>query len=636
MAKLINFYYLISIVIILTNTIYAKTIEIKEYDEVEFIYKDKKWGKPKNETNTLTKGDDGYYMVFVNTTDQMSSHQKRDEKDNVLNFVINKIQELILDNKDTYEDISKLEAIENDTEEDLEKRETKYLVDYGDSNLVYPISSVNGRTVLYAYLSEELAGIIEKIPEVTSCMPNYPFEYDTYYKLNEIKQEAQWDDVDIRYNTDLHLSLLSQGKFEEDLIHQYDTNYYFPKSGGKDINMIFLDSGFNFRSGDFANTHQRTVKCAFNVTNGKIAPVYDEKYCHASIPNDHGSRVSDCAAGYEHGIANKANIIGVVLNELNSANIIAAYQYVLDNLLVPHKTVINCSFGEPFPKDMYNEAMIHSEDLINKINDNGGVMVVSSGNNGYNVNDDVNNNIYYPCAFKNTLCVGGIDNYDLESVNFDLANYRRTNVISSSSIYKRFQYSNYGKEVSVYAPFFVRVAFLDSENNYIDGIDGGTSYSSPIVAGIAATIMSENPDIKFNTSIMTKYITRLSEKNIIKNIDKGFPNAFINNGKHVVYSDDNLYNGCGIRAGNQKCPHNKCCSADNKCTNDQNLCRSDKGCQVISSLDTCKNIPSPVEGRCGNGFGSCPFGYCCSSEGVCGKSTSFCGAGCQINYGSCY
>lgn len=570
MAKFMNFYLLLSIITLFTSAVYAKSIKVKEYDEVEFIYKDKKWGEKKEK---LTAANDGYYMVFVNTTVAKKEHQKRHSENSevdIISFVIDEIRDIILENKYTFDNITEFEELEN-SEYSLEKRDNKFLVDYS-SNLVYPISSTTEQTVLYAYLSEKIIEKVEEIPMVSSCEENYIFHYDTYFKSKDIKKESKWNDFDVRYNTDLHLSLLSQGKYNESLVHYYDTNYYFPKSAGEGINMIFMDSGFNFNTGEFGNTHERSVQCSFNVTNARIAPVSDQKYCHAYAPNDHGSRVSDCGAGFQHGAANKANVFGVLFNELNSANIIAAFQYVKDNLVVPHKTVINCSFGELFPKDQVTEAMSHVEALINEINEMGGVVIVSAGNDGINVNDDVANHVYYPCAFENTICVGGIDNYDLESVNFNYTNYQRTNVLSSSNAYKKFLYSNYGKEVDIYAPFFVRVAFLDSFYNYMDGIDGGTSYSSPLVAGVAATIMSDNPTIEFNTRKMREYLIKLGEKGIVSKLDPVFPNVFVNNGKHIVYSDDNLYNGCGVYAGNSKCPKNQCCTADSQCTEDTTIC----------------------------------------------------------------
>jgi len=41
--------------------------------------------------------------------------------------------------------------------------------------------------------------------------------------------------------------------------------------------------------------------------------------------------------------------------------------------------------------------------------------------------------------------------------------------------------------------------------------------------------------------------------------------------------------------------------------------------------------------KCGKSFGKCPFGQCCSKDGICGISESYCllSEGCQLNYGSC-
>jgi len=84
------------------------------------------------------------------------------------------------------------------------------------------------------------------------------------------------------------------------------------------------------------------------------------------------------------------------------------------------------------------------------------------------------------------------------------------------------------------------MSFLTSES--IDGkweenelyMDRGTSYSSPIVAGVVATILSDHPKISFNTHSMITYLTEHGQKGIIDDIPEG-PNVFINNGKQSVY-----------------------------------------------------------------------------------------------------
>jgi len=43
------------------------------------------------------------------------------------------------------------------------------------------------------------------------------------------------------------------------------------------------------------------------------------------------------------------------------------------------------------------------------------------------------------------------------------------------------------------------------------------------------------------------------------------------------------------------------------------------------------------EGRCGISYGNkkCPDGQCCSKYGWCGQGDTYCGVGCQIDFGLC-
>eukprot|EP00833_Pecoramyces_ruminatium_P010006 jgi/Orpsp1_1/1184038/evm.model.c7180000087755.1 len=128
-------------------------------------------------------------------------------------------------------------------------------------------------------------------------------------KLNDILNETQWSGVDVREDADIHLSLLSQGKFYGNSTTTYDKNYYYPSSAGKDIDIFILDTGFNFRHPEFANKDERTVKCAFTSHNAIIFPSKVDDYCEFTNGKEyHGLMVSDVAGGLVHGVANKANI----------------------------------------------------------------------------------------------------------------------------------------------------------------------------------------------------------------------------------------------------------------------------------------------------------------------------------------
>ncbi|KAF2734255.1 hypothetical protein EJ04DRAFT_248296 [Polyplosphaeria fusca] len=113
-----------------------------------------------------------------------------------------------------------------------------------------------------------------------------------------------------------------------------------------------------------------------------------------------------------------------------------------------------------------------------------------------------------------------------------------------------------------------------------------------------------------------------------------------------------LDGACGTKS-NQTClgsTFGQCCSSYGYCGTTDLYCQTTEGCQ--SSYGNC-TTPSPVssgalptstlktslDGSCGgaNGF-VCPgskFGDCCSPYGWCGSTTTHCGAGCQLPFGTC-
>jgi hypothetical protein len=467
---------------------------------------------------------------------------------------------------------------------------------------------------------------------------------NTIYKIKQIKRETGWNEVKIRKNADLHLSLLSQGIYNSELANKYDTNYYYPESAGEGIDIVIIDTGFNFEHSEFSNKDERTVQCAIKIVDGEYVKPISESKCSTSNPTlvdnnyYHGEYVSDAAAGLLHGVAKKANVYGVAFNAVNYRNAIAGLKYVRDKLIRPHKTVINLSFGNYYhieedmqiKIDVINEMISVVKEIIKK----GAIIVAAGGNESINSYDVESNKQSLPCSIEGVICVGSIDTVganrymewvvqksDMETKMMNTTNYRKV------------WWSNYGEVVDIYGPGYIHVEFKDKDGQDIDKVVYGTSFTAPVITGVIATIMSENTDIEFTSKSMMNHLKKISQKNVIKDIPKDFPNYFINNGKHVVYSSNNIYHGCGIQAGKKGCSHDKCCSANGKCTRDRNLCKTSHGCQT--SLRECEIVKSPVPDKCGNGYGSCPTGYCCSSDGRCGKSSDYCGTGCQSNYGRC-
>ncbi|OUM66698.1 carbohydrate-binding module family 18 protein [Piromyces sp. E2] len=605
MAKFINFYFIMSMVTLLFTSSNAKKFE-----------------KAKAEIS-----DDKYYMVVINNDSTDKTHGKRQETQEFVNSMVDEIHNLIVGNKDSYSDIEKFEEIEeNDSMLKKRSEEIKYLKDYGDSSYVYPIASNDEKTILYAYLSSDLKETIKDMPNVAAV--NLPTQYEpdsvTDYE-NEIKEETKWSDIKINEKSPLHLSLISQGKFNKELIDEYDNTYYYPSSAGKDIDIFVFDAGFNFKHKEFKNKDERTTKCVVQVLeNGKIIEPLNEEFCYSTkIHGIHGVEVATVAGGLNSGVANKANIYGVLIEDYTNANAIAGLEYVKNNLFRPGKAVFNFSFGgfTSYKNFTENEEYIYFQQLINEMSEEGAVFFSSAGNMGVNTYNETTTDIKDPCSFKNEICVGGIDSYDLD-------------VLTKTDKYIKTRLSNFGKEVDLYAPYHARVEFQDQYGyDWTENIRG-TSFSTPIAAGIAATIMSENPDVKFNSKSMLLYLQKISEKNVISGILEDYPNYFVNNGKRTVYSKNNTYHGCGIHAGNSKCGSNECCSVDGHCAaSTDDVCKTSNGCQT--SFGTCEVVRTQHKSKCGLGYGSCKEGYCCSAQGYCGQTNGHCGVGCQKDYGLC-
>jgi photosystem II stability/assembly factor-like uncharacterized protein len=127
--------------------------------------------------------------------------------------------------------------------------------------------------------------------------------------------------------------------------------------------------------------------------------------------------------------------------------------------------VINCSWGRTGGYSQFEQ------DLITAATQAGALVVCAAGNgtnnNGIGKNNDASPD--YPPSYKNVLAVGA----------------------TSSSSDSRASFSNYGRTVPVYAPGTSIYSCLNT-GGYGNGGDG-TSYSSPLVAGLAGIIKTLRP-----------------------------------------------------------------------------------------------------------------------------------------------
>ncbi|OUM56533.1 hypothetical protein PIROE2DRAFT_18824, partial [Piromyces sp. E2] len=294
---------------------------------------------------------DNYYVIYLDNVNNKNatekSIEKRQENDEFVDSMINEIHNLIIGNKDTYEDIEKLEEIESE-ESPLSKRSDQE--NNSSSSLVYPIFEEEDQTVLYAYLSTDLIDVVKEMPNVKECVPDLKLEPQSYYNLDDIKKETRWSDVKVKENSNLNLSLLSQGKPFKGYIGDLsiDLNYYYPATAGKDVDVYVIDSGFNFDYDEFANKEERTAKCLVRIDGGLIeVDNYPDGNCPTQDPEKyfHGEKVSNVVGGLANGVADKANIYGIAMSSYTYVNFIKALEYIYESAnMRPHKTVINMSY----------------------------------------------------------------------------------------------------------------------------------------------------------------------------------------------------------------------------------------------------------------------------------------------------
>jgi len=538
------------------------------------------------------------------------------------------------------------------------------------SYLVDHICPIQNYYTVRAYLSEAIVPKVEVLPNVIFCgesvksKPQYilnkPFQkyLNNGYDIEVIKKETNWTDVEVQIHNTLsgtnffsHLSLTSQSPFKEELTEEYDNNYYYPKTAGKGIDIFFIDGGFKLKDKDEYNTYsgtsdERTITCDVGFLRNEKYDA-DPTFCDFLNDNEsaqHGNMVMSSAGGTIFGIAKKANL-HMVASGYESYDDLNALDYILQHG-TPYKTIVSISRSMP-----YSQAM---EDKINELSDYGFVIFISAGNESANCCNK--NDIRHFNGYEKAITVGAIANTLYEDMGSD-------------KIYSIASYSNYGDCVDIFGPgqsicpYIYGIDDYDEYNGfkYLEG--KGTSTATPLVAGVAALIMAEQPNIQYNTEVMKQIMIDLSIKDVIKGLDPSTPNRFVNNGKHVVFSPNKKYHGCGQSAGNMKCSEG-CCSADGHCIDASHedystLCAIDHGCQSefgeclttstdreVDSPSTSTTQPTTTLGqRCGPGYGSCVLQdangkylhvSCCSKEGVCGLTREYCGYGCQTDFGRCY
>jgi len=363
---------------------------------------------------------------------------------------------------------------------------------------------------------------------------------------------------------------MSQSRYVKNNTKEYDYTYYYPGSAGQGIDIYIIDEGLDANYDDFdtypGTDHERVVMCDGIFDDNKIVVSQTEKekkFCEIGGSYSHGHVVTAAAGGKYVGAAKYANIHMLATSELSSDELNAMDYIKLNGK--PHRTIINISRGVGL--DISHTV----QDKFEELTEYGFIFVVSVGNHDSNF------------CYKDQIYTGFSTAIKVASTNSII------NDKNMEKAYIRAAYSNYGSCVDIYA-LGQTLYPLDTGIYEINGnrynSTYGTSLSSPLAAGVIATLMSEHPEVEYTLESMKQLLIDLSIKDIIAGIQSDdTPNRFINNGKKIVYSPVSVYEGCGASSAYSKCPEGSCCSSTNQCFEfgkydiiDQ--CLVEKGCQA--------------------------------------------------------
>ena len=216
---------------------------------------------------------------------------------------------------------------------------------------------------------------------------------------------------------------------------------------GEGVNVYVFDSGINSTHEEF----EGRVDSGHSVVNDDFG---------VGDCSGHGTHSASIIGGKTYGVAKKVRLIPVrVLNCRNGnsspSSLYSAIDWILQHHLPGVPAIVNMSVGMSKSNE-FNEA-------VRKLIADGLIVVVAAGNQGRDAC------LYSPGSEPSAITVGGVDKNEL-----------------------RASQSNFGECIDIFAPGWDIVAGWTGSNS-IYRSSSGTSNAAPIVSGIVAMMLQENP-----------------------------------------------------------------------------------------------------------------------------------------------
>lgn len=275
-----------------------------------------------------------------------------------------------------------------------------------------------------------------------------------------------------------------------------DRKHYFDGTGAG-VHIFMFDSGVDGTNPDF--------KVLDNAASSRLGVSYNNLLNVDGNSGSHGTRTAALAAGLQYGVAKGATIHAIYssgsITNTGGDDLLDRLNWVYAQVTHPTQplkpAVLNMSFNIPRP--VKNTSGVNVEaDLTQKVRDliNAGVVVtVSAGNQNSN-----NPGGYWPSVIPEVILVGGVDENGNRWVR-DGSDPEYASLCTALGDCG----SNYGALVDIWAPA-KNIRSAVKKNTSAPRIRSGTSFAAPLVAGLAALYLQQNP-LATPTQVLNSLLT---------------------------------------------------------------------------------------------------------------------------------